>query len=90
MFSTVYGCKSSQVWEKTQLLQSKCIIFLISLFSMLDTQEVLNNLTTLNFYCVRADQSGLKKVLDKEKLQKQHLIFNLLSVMPTFHNQNIR
>ena len=36
---------------------------------MLDTQEVLNNLTNLNFYCVRADQSGLKKVLDKEELK---------------------
>lgn len=42
--------KLSQVWKNSELPKSKCIIFLMSLFSMVGTQIVLDNLTKLNFY----------------------------------------
>lgn len=61
--------------RNSELPQSKCIKSLLSLLSILDTQELPNNVTKLNFYCVRVHQSILKKVLDKEELKNNLLLF---------------
>lgn len=84
--------KLSQVWKNSELPQSKCITFLMSLFSMVVTHTVLDNLTKLNFYSelINLDwRNCLTQSCLKNNTQLT-TIFNLLSIMPTFHNQNIR